>query len=143
MSQHVETIEALIRREHGALDALFAELRETLARPAEADEAKAALARLRETLDCHLLQEERLYYTALRSLAPSHQGTLRGFVEAHESFRTRLAVLDTEILRTAATDARARLESIARDFEEHEAREEQLLREIDRELRAQARSLRS
>ncbi|MCL4685069.1 hemerythrin domain-containing protein [Myxococcota bacterium] len=158
----VDSIDALIRREHGVLDELFSELMDkltdTLAQNAAPGPAQRALARLRETLERHLLQEERLYYTALRSLAPAHHRALQGFEEAHAQFRTQLAALGDEMQRppaktgettktteTAKTPetARALLDSITRDFARHEADEEALLGEIDRELRARARSLRS
>ncbi len=161
----VDSIDALIRREHGVLDELFSELMDkltdTLAQNAEPGPAQRALARLRETLERHLLQEERLYYAALRSLAPAHHRALQGFEEAHAQFRTQLAALGDEMrgtptktTKTAKPDetaettktaetARALLDSITRDFTRHEADEEALLGEIDRELRARARSLRS
>jgi len=164
----VDSIDALIRREHGVLDELFSELMDKLtdmlAQNAKPGPAQRALARLRETLERHLLQEERLYYAALRSLAPAHHRALQGFEEAHAQFRTQLAALGDEMQRTStkttkttktaktgetakttetAETARALLESITRDFTRHEADEEALLGEIDRELRARARSLRS
>ncbi len=131
-----DSIDELVGREHRFLDELFAELQETLARESEPSVAQGVLTRLREALERHLLQEERLYYSALRALAPAHRGALLHFADAHATFRTRLAALENGLLDAAPEQTRSLVTSIARDFARHEAGEEELLREIDREIHA-------
>lgn len=143
MSKREGSIEDLVGREHRFLDELFAELQETLERNAEPSVAQDVLTRLREALERHLLQEERLYYSALRALVPTHRSALLHFSDAHDTFRTRLAALENGMLDAAPEQARSLLTSIARDFARHEAGEEELLREIDREIHSGEADLRS
>jgi len=95
---------------------------------------RGAFARLREALESHIDQEDRLYYPSLRALRPAHRTVLDSLVVAHDGFRTRLAEIDAGLDTRDRTDAGIDLGAFAEAFAAHEAVEEQLLRRIDAEI---------
>jgi hypothetical protein len=131
------TIESLVRREHRRVDALFAETLDAIGEGEGRQAVRESFARLRETLEDHLEQEDRLYYPALRALRPTHRDALLGFAEAHVGFRARLAELDRALVAETLAAVQGLLGGIAQEFAQHESGEERLLREIDAEVRAE------
>ena len=131
-----DSIESLVRGAHRRLDALFAELLDACARGADLDPVHESFARLREALEAHLAQEDRLYYPALRALRPAHRRDLLGFAQAHDAFRIRLAELEAALRETPPVELQVAIGETAREFAQHEHGEERLLRRIDDELRA-------
>jgi hypothetical protein len=98
-----------VREAHRRLQELYADVQETLAEEPSNEAARAEFAALRESLDVHFEQEDRLYYSAIRSLRPELAQRVTGFAEALSEF----AVL-------------------TREFGLHEASEEAMLAEMER-----------
>jgi hypothetical protein len=124
-----------VRVDHVRLDDLFAELRDALADGAGAPEVGELFARLRRTLELHLVQEDRVYYPSLRGLRPEHRRMLDAFCAAHDEFRAELGDMATALAGAAAADLERRVDAMARRFVMHESAEELLLERIDAELR--------
>jgi hypothetical protein len=129
-----ESYEAAILAEHRRLDALFAEVGIALSEPGASGDAGTAFARLRERLESHVDQEDRLYYPAVRALRPEHRASIRALVQAHEGFRAQLHEIAARLDAGDRGGAEAALRALAHAFAAHEVSEERLLREIDRSL---------
>jgi hypothetical protein len=128
------SIEHSISEQHRHLDAMFEETLMALREDDAPEAIRAAFARLREAVESHIDQEDRLYYPSLRALRPAHRGVLDGLVVAHDGFRTRLEEIDVELGADDRVNAARDLGAFAEAFAGHEAVEEQLLRRIDAEI---------
>jgi hypothetical protein len=121
---------------HRRIDGLLARTAATL----RADRGEAAtrrsFARVRQALDAHFAQEDRLYYPPIWSLRPDLEAVLGALIAAHDRFRAELAALGTLVDRGARTDAAAALASLQEEFTEHERREEEILRSLEKDLQA-------
>ncbi|RIL05052.1 MAG: hypothetical protein DCC71_11805 [Proteobacteria bacterium] len=138
-SDRERSYEATFARQHRQLDAMFDGL--LLALRSDAGElhgVRERFAALRDALEAHVDQEDRLYYPAVRALRPVYRPQIEQLFDAHETFRARLGEIDASLANGAAADARAALGEFARAFALHEAAEEQMLRSIDAELAAAA-----
>ncbi len=135
MSGARESIEHLVAAEHGDLECVFAETLRQLRQGAKGSLLLDAFARLRDQLEAHLAREERLYYPAMRALRPAHRGFLAGIIAAHGTLRQRLAEIEASLPGSGADAAVLAVESLASLFAAHEVAEEQLIHEIDREIR--------
>lgn len=126
-------VERRVRDAHRRLQELYADVEETLAEEPSHEAAREALGVLRESLDVHFEQEDRLYYPAIRSLRPELARRVAGFADQHGRFRRCLAAIDT--LLGAGDRARALREFVplTQEFGLHEAAEEAMLAEIDRD----------
>lgn len=131
-------MEHLVRDAHRGLRGLYAEVHETLAEEPSDEVARETLSALRESLDVHFEQEDRLYYAAIRSLRPHLARRVASFAEQHDRFRWRLTAIDA--LLGAGDRAKALREFVAltREFGLHEADEEAMLAEMDRNPAATA-----
>jgi hemerythrin-like domain-containing protein len=133
-----DSYEKRVAREHRRLDALFETLLAALRGGDDhVFEARDVFAELRDALESHIDQEDRLYYPALRALRPVHRPLITDLVDAHALFRSRLEALEAR-LSSASSDALAEAERAVADFAAafgaHEASEEAMLRSIDAEL---------
>jgi hemerythrin-like domain-containing protein len=137
-SQDDSSYEKTVAREHRRLDALFETLLAALRRgDGHAIGARDAFAELRNALESHIDQEDRLYYPALRALRPVHRPLITDLVDAHVLFRSRLEALEARLSSTSSNalpEAERAAADFAAAFGAHEASEEAMLRSIDAEL---------
>jgi hypothetical protein len=119
---------------HRRLDALFDETLGALRDGPSPEAAHEAFTRLREALEAHFDQEDRLYYPALWGLRPQLKPPLEALVRAHEGFRAQLAAFDAALTAGRVEEAAGKLSDLAEGFSRHEAEEEELLCSLDREL---------
>ncbi len=137
MSRTRESLEGLIATEHRRIDSLFAETLAGLRDDGEGSAVHDAFTRLHNQLEAHLAREDCLYYPALRALRPAHREPLAAIVAAHDAFRSQLARIEASLAQRAIETAVSALESLASLFAAHEVAEEQMLHQIDREIRAE------
>jgi len=117
---------SLVRAAHRQIDAWFASTRGAL----EGEQAASACAQLRDVLDAHFAQEEKLYFPALWQLRPDHEKSLRGLISAHAIF---LGELDrtAELIDTARPiEAIGCFDELRKLFAAHEVEEEETLRAL-------------
>jgi len=72
--------EHAVAEQHRRLDAMFAEALAAMRESAAADAIGEAFGRLRDALEAHLAQEDRLYYPSLCALRPVHRPVLDALV---------------------------------------------------------------
>jgi iron-sulfur cluster repair protein YtfE (RIC family) len=126
-------VEDTVRAEHRQLDGAFAEVHGALAEPADLETVRDAFASLREQLEIHFDQEDRLYYATIAGLRPDLKPEFETFTRGHERFRSELASLAQLLDEAHLEDAREAFLALARGFREHEQAEEKVLDRIDRE----------
>lgn len=131
---HAGTYEGRFAAEHRRLDAMFEALLAALRGGSSDTALRERFAEMRESLEAHIDQEDRLYYPAVRALRPVHRDVIEELVRAHELFRARLEEIDGDLARGAIAEAGRELDTFVGAFGEHEATEERLLRAIDAEL---------
>jgi hypothetical protein len=85
-------------------------------------------------VDGHLAQEDSLYYPPIWALRPEYKDALLALVGTHDDFRRQLAEIAAQLARGAFTPALAGFDAFVEDFGRHEAGEERLLEQIEREL---------
>jgi hypothetical protein len=112
---------------HHRLKSLFTSARAALDGRRSCRPAARALEHLREALDVHFDQEDRLYYPPISALRPEHRQMLLVLGEAHEAFRTLLAAIGAHLERGALADAAESFASFEEAFARHERTEEALL----------------
>jgi hypothetical protein len=121
-----------VREAHRRLQELYADVQETLAEEPSNEAARAEFAALRESLDVHFEQEDRLYYSAIRSLRPELAQRVTGFAEQHGRFRNCLHTIDTLLGAGNRAEALSEFAVLTREFGLHEASEEAMLAEMER-----------
>ncbi len=122
-----------IAAEHRKLDVLFEGMRGAFQRGDEA-QLRDAFARLRQAVEAHFDQEDRLYYPAIRALRPERRESLYGFVEAHVRFRGHFQEIAEGFEREDLAAVKGGFETFAEAFALHEVREEELLQSLEAEL---------
>jgi hemerythrin len=135
MSQD-ESFERRVAEQHRLLDGMFASVLEAVSRDGAEAGARAAFSQLREALEVHFDQEERLHYPAVRLLSPGRGDAVAAIVRAHESFRAQLEGIESSLAATRTGEAEQRLRAFVDAFAAHEAAEEGLLRSLDQEIEA-------
>jgi len=138
MSWEDRSIEHSIAEEHRRLDALFEEILVAMREDEPPEAIRDAFARLREALESHIDQEDRLYYPSLRALRPAHRDVLYSLAAAHDVFRTRLEEIDTRLGARDLGAAERAIGAFGEAFAAHELTEERLLAHIDAEVAATA-----
>ena len=123
-----------IAAEHRGLQPLFEETRAAL--QAATPRAQEPFDRLRAALKTHFAQEERLYYPAIWALRPEHKAALHDFLEAHAAFLDALADIADQLERGALGEAEGAFAVFVESYTPHEDREEELLRDLEREWAA-------
>ena len=127
-------MEREVRAQHRRIDALFADARDALHAGDALEAASEAFASLRDALDTHFEQEDRLYYPAIWALRPEQKPGLVAAVEAHRDFRARLRAIDALLAEGELGEAQRAFEALAEAFTLHESQEESVLARLDREL---------
>ena len=128
------SIERSIAEQHRRLDAMFEEILACLREGESRSAVRDAFARLRDALESHLDQEDRLYYPPLRALRPAHRADLDSLIVAHTGFRTRLDAIGAQLDAPEHADLERTIAAFAEAFGAHEANEERLLARIDAEV---------
>jgi hypothetical protein len=123
-----------VKSEHRRLDSLFRRTRATFDVPGGQGDANEAFGRLRDAVDSHLAQEDSLYYPPIWALRPEYKDALQALVGAHDGFRRRLGEIAAHLADGALAPARAGFDAFLEEFGVHEAGEERLLAQIEREL---------
>lgn len=131
------SVEQQVTAEHRKLDTLFAETRAAFRSGRDAA-TRNAFGQLRDALDAHFEQEDRLYYPTIWALRPDRKAPLRVFVEAHERFRARFEAIADSLQRDSLAEAERAFEEFSEAFAQHEAGEERLLRSLEAEVAASA-----
>lgn len=122
---------------HRALDGLF-EYVEGALNIGDVRAASEAFAQLREALETHVEQEDRLYYPAIRSLRPEFEISLGTFTKEHAAFRDDMAEIQRLLEADSCGETQNTLERFHRAFALHEAAEEAMLESLDRHPRIPA-----
>jgi hemerythrin-like domain-containing protein len=115
--------------EHSRLSALFEETRAVLLAGGErgGQVARAALARLAEAVEIHLVQEESLYYPTIWALRPEFKSSLQGLIESHPTLRILLASVSEALAAETLEDVRRCYDRFVDSYSQHQKAEEQLL----------------
>ncbi len=116
------------------LDALLDDLREAFRRSGTVQSLREAFSLLREALETHFEQEDRLYHPAIWSLRPTQKPALQACVRAHAGFRSTLRDIAELLEHGEMQRAAQTFDLLAQGFERHEAAEEVVLAELDREM---------
>lgn len=123
-----------ILEQHRRVDALLRDVREALRVRDAGRSAREAFTLLREALETHFEQEDRLYHPAIWSLRPTQKPALQACLRAHEEFRSMLRDV-AELLESGAVEQAAHtFDLLVEGFARHEAAEEGVLAEIEHEL---------
>jgi hypothetical protein len=126
--RHVrESVEAA----HRALEVLFGRTRDAFA-ARDVPLARERFTELREALETHFEQEDRLYYPTIRALRPESREALARISAGHAEYRSAFAAIDACLAEGDLAGAAARFEEFARSFARHEEAEESLLRDVER-----------
>jgi hemerythrin len=131
---HERSVSETLFSEHRDLVTLFVETGAALCQTRCAAEAREAFARLRDALETHFGQEERLYYPTIWALRPERKPPLLRFVRAHEQFRARMGEIAGRLERDLLEDAARGLAEFVQTVGGHQLEEEDLLRSLDQEL---------
>ncbi|MCP5055121.1 MAG: hemerythrin domain-containing protein [bacterium] len=120
---------------HRSLDGLFESTRRSLEEGLGAP-AIDAFCRLREALEAHFEQEDRLYYPPIAALRPEARRSVEEFAAAHHVFRKKFGEIGGLLERNCLDEAGRVFGAFARMFAIHEAAEEKLVAELDRDVLA-------
>jgi hemerythrin len=123
-----------ILEQHRRLDAMLNEVRGALRAPDAGEPARETFADLCRALETHFEQEDRLYYPSIGALRPDKKARLQACVTAHDTFRSMLRDIAALLERDDDERASQALDVLAQAFERHEAVEEAVLAELDREV---------
>jgi hypothetical protein len=134
MADEKGSYEGVFAAQHRRLNSHFEGLLEALRAGGAPDALRDDFRRLREALEAHVDQEDRLYYPAVRALRPVHRPVLEELVVAHEIFRSQLGAIEASLAEAAFSAAERALVEFVEGFAAHEAAEEALLRRIDAEI---------
>jgi len=127
-----EAVGDAIRADHRQLEGAFDEVRRALGEASDLESTRDAFAALREQIEIHFDQEDRLYYNTIAGLRPDLKPELDAFTRGHEGFRQELAALASHLDQGRLEEARPVFASLDRSFREHERAEERVLDRIDR-----------
>jgi hypothetical protein len=124
-----------IEEQHRRLAVLFEDTRAAFG-GGEAGLVRARFERLREALDAHFDQEDRLYYPPIAALRPAHRATVTAIGEAHRWFRQRFGEIAAALDGGSLAAARRAFEEFVDAFAKHEVIEEELVRSLESEVAA-------
>lgn len=120
---------------HRSLDGLFESTRRSL-EESLGPHAIDAFCRLREALEAHFEQEDRLYYPPIAALRPEARAAIQDFAAIHEAFRAKFREIGALLETGRFEDAGRAFGEFAKEFSIHERNEEKLLAELDRDVSA-------
>lgn len=118
----LSTIEAA----HGRIDAWFESTREALT----GEQPLSACEQLRDVLEAHFAQEEKLYFPTLWQLRPDYEQRFRGLISAHAIFLDKIDEAVEFIRADQPSEAVRCFEDLRRLFAAHEVEEEETLRSL-------------
>ena len=133
MDEDRDAVSVEVLEQHRRLDLLLADVREAFRVGDTHPSARESFTFLREALETHFEQEDRLYHPAIWSLRPTQKPALQACVRAHEDFRSMLRDIAELLESNDVTRAAQTFDLLAQGFESHEAAEEAVLAELDRE----------
>ncbi len=122
--------------QHRRLDAMFEEVLDSFRPEGPPEAIRGALKELREALETHFDQEDRLYYPSIWALRPDLKPQLKTLVDAHGEFLAQLDRLETLQDRGERAEARSVFDYLSAVFKRHEDAEEAVLATLDREIDA-------
>ena len=129
-----DAVTTQVLEQHRRLDALLDDVGEAFRRSDSGQSLREAFSLLREALETHFEQEDRLYHPAIWSLRPTQKPALQACVRAHEGFRSALRDIAELLERGEVQRAAQTFDLLSKGFERHEAAEEAVLAELDREV---------
>lgn len=138
-----DAVKKEVLAEHRQLDVLLREVRVAFAGGGAESSPREAFARLREALETHFEQEDRLYYPSIWALRPSQREPLQACVAAHIGFRSMMRQIADLLEADEPGAALEVFDAFAQGFETHEALEESVLAALDRETTEQLPAARS
>jgi len=130
------SVEREVFAQHRELDSLFEEVLDSFRPEGPPETTLEALKELREALETHFDQEDRLYYPAIWALRPDLEPQLRTLVDAHGEFLAQLDRLGTLLDRGERAEASSVFDYLSAVFKRHEDAEEAALATLDREIDA-------
>ncbi|MBW2316387.1 MAG: hemerythrin domain-containing protein [Deltaproteobacteria bacterium] len=133
-TSRTEVVEQAVRTAHRRLEELFTYAVQAFEESEDIEAVRDAFAALREELDVHFDQEDRLYYSTIGSLRPSLKPRLRAFAEGHLRFRLDLATIAEHLERADLEAAGRAFQDLTSQFTQHERSEERLLKSLDRDV---------
>jgi hypothetical protein len=118
--------------EHSRLSALFEETRAVLLSGGGCcgQVARAALARLAEAVEIHLVQEESLYYPTIWALRPEFKTSLQGLIEFHPALRILLAAVSQALDAETIEDVKRCFDRFVDSYARHQQAEAQMLHSL-------------
>jgi hemerythrin len=129
-------VESEVFAQHRRLDVLFEEVLDSFRPEGPPEATHEALKELREALETHFDQEDRLYYPAIWALRPDLKPQLKTLVDAHGEFLAQLDRLETLQDRGERAEARSVFDYLSAVFKRHEDAEEAALATLHREIDA-------
>jgi Hemerythrin HHE cation binding domain len=138
MPMAADSIQDLITTQHRRIDSMVAEIVGAVSETEDLALVRASFGRMREALEGHLRDEDRLYESALAGARPPHRYVLQGFLDAHKVFQSRLAEIDADLAQISHAEAARELTGFVAIFEAHEAAEERLLGQLEAEAQLAA-----
>lgn len=123
-----------VRAEHLRLDEMFVEVTSVLGQSTDLEEVRDSFAALAEQVDVHFEQEDRLYYATIAALRPELKSDVEAIALSHRFFRAAFAEIGDLLARDDLEGARQAFTRLTREFEQHEASEERLLKRVEREV---------
>ena len=121
--------ERRISSQHQQLDDLFGRVLTAL--DAEgARGAKSDFLLFSTALEAHMVVEEDIYFPALQGLRNDVGDELVSLVDEHARLRREIAEIEACLTRDETDSARRALEDLAREIDQHESKEENLLARI-------------
>ena len=128
------SVKSRVLEQHRRLDALLKEVRKAFQAGNAGESVREAFSELRDALETHFEQEDRLYYPSIWALRPEQKAPLQACVASHTGFRAVLRDISQRLGDGQLAEALTALDAFTRGFERHEAAEEAVLAELDREL---------
>jgi iron-sulfur cluster repair protein YtfE (RIC family) len=123
-----------ILEQHRRMGSLLEKVREDLRAGDAGASVRRSFSELREALETHFEQEDRLYFPSIWALRPSQKARLQSCVATHDALRSMLGEIADLLERNEPTRATHTFDLLAEGFESHEALEEEILAELDREV---------
>jgi hypothetical protein len=118
--------------EHSRLSALFEETRAVLLAGSGrgGQVTTAALARLAEAVEIHLVQEESLYYPTIWALRPEFKSALQGLIDSQPYLRVLLAAISQALDVETMEDVKRRFDDFVDSYRRHQQAEERMLHSL-------------
>jgi len=130
------SVEREVFAQHRRLDALFEEVLDSLRGEHPAEVVDSGLQELREVLETHFDQEDKLYYPTIWALRPELKPQLVRLTDSHGAMLADLDRVRALLDRGEPGEALQGFERLSAVFQKHEEAEEAILSTLDREIDA-------